>query len=86
MVKKTKATKPSSLDKACLKAFGRKLGEVRQRKKLSVYDLTGEDMPIKSRQHWQDIENGKKNINLTTLLKIARSLEVGADELVAKLA
>lgn len=47
----------------------------RKKRKLSVYDVTGDDMPIRTRQHWQSIEAGK-NINLTTLFGVARSLKV----------
>lgn len=39
-------------------------------------------MPIRSRQHWQRIEKGEKNINLTTLFKISKSLKVRAVELI----
>ena len=63
-------------DKRRLKSLGQGIRSVRERMKLSVYDVTGDDMPIKSRQHWQKIENGVKNINLTTLFKIAETLKV----------
>lgn len=72
----------SQTDRKILREFGERIREVRERKRLSVYDITGDDMPIKSRQHWQKIEAGQKNINLTTVVKIARSLEVRTDELV----
>lgn len=72
----------SAADKKILRIFGERVREIRERKKLSVYDVTGDDMPIKSRQHWQKIEAGQKNINLTTVVKVARSLEVRTDELV----
>jgi hypothetical protein len=49
---------------------------------MSVYDVTGEDMAIKSRQHWQSIENGVKNINLVTIFKIAQTLDVKAEDLI----
>jgi len=68
-------------EKKLLKTFGNKVREIRERKKLSVYDLTGDDMPITNRQHWQMIENGKKNIQLVTVFKIAESLEVEPTEL-----
>lgn len=55
--------------------------ELREKKNLSVYDLTGDDMQSKSHQHWQAIGNGKKNVNIPTAFKIARSLEIGLDEL-----
>ncbi len=72
----------SAGDRRILKSFGHKVKEVRDKKKQSTYDLTGDDMPIKSRQHWQGVESGKKNINLTTLFKIAKSLGVKAKDLI----
>lgn len=72
----------SQADKRALRAFGNRVRELRDKKRQTVYDLTGDDMPIKSRQHWQGVESGKKNINLTTLFKIARSLEVKVKDLV----
>lgn|GEM_PF-1327071 len=71
----------SQADKKVSKAFGNRVREIREKKGSSVYDLTGEDMPIKDRQHWQRIENGKKNINLTTVFKLAKALGVDAEEL-----
>ena len=71
----------TSGEKKLLKIFGSKVREIRERKKQSVYDLTGDDMPITNRQHWQMIENGKKNIQLVTVFKIAESLEVEPTEL-----
>lgn len=71
----------SQADKRTLKLVGNRIREIREKKKLSVYDVTGEDMAIKTRQHWQAIENGYKNVNLTTAFKVARTLEIGVDEL-----
>jgi transcriptional regulator with XRE-family HTH domain len=71
----------SQADKRILKLLGNRVREIREKKKLSVYDITGEDMSIKSRQHWQAIENGQKNVNITTAFKVARTLEVDAEEL-----
>lgn len=71
----------SQADRRILKQMGNRVREVREKKKLLVYDITGEDMPIKSRQHWQAIENGQKNVNITTAFKVARTLETGLDEL-----
>jgi len=68
-------------ERKILKAFGGKVRAIRERKKQSVYDLTGDDMPITNRQHWQMIENGKKNIQLITVFKIAECLEVDPAEL-----
>lgn len=80
MAKKSK-TSVSNTDRKILKAFGEKVRKIRMSKNLNVYDITGDDMPIKDRQHWQRIENGQKNINMTTIFKIARTLEIEAEEL-----
>lgn len=85
MAKSRGAISLTKLDRQVLKAFGSRVREIREQKKLSVYDTTGDDMPIRSRQHWQSIENGKKNINLTTIFKVARSLHVKAEELIKNL-
>ena len=71
----------SKADEKLLKKLGVNIRKARESKGLTVYDVTGEDMEIKSRQHWQKIENGQKNINFSTLMKIARTLELGADKL-----
>lgn len=73
----------SPAERRTLKAFGNRVREIREKKKLSVYDVTGEDMAIKTRQHWQAIENGRKNINLTTAFKVARTLDLGIDDLLS---
>ncbi|MCJ8275197.1 MAG: helix-turn-helix transcriptional regulator [Bdellovibrionales bacterium] len=72
----------SKKDEKLLKKVGAKIQKLRNQKNLTVYELTGSDLPIKSRQHWQKIENGQKNINLTTLFKVAETLGVKAEELV----
>lgn len=72
-------------EKKTLRIFGERVRKIRSAKKLTVYDVTGEDMPIKDRQHWQKIENGQKNITLITLVKIATSLEVDPSELLKDL-
>ena len=71
----------SAKDEKLLKKLGTNIKKTRENKGLTVYDVTGDDMEIKSRQHWQKIENGQKNINFSTLMKIARTLEVNADKL-----
>lgn len=71
----------SSAEKKLLKVFGSRVRKIREQMKKSVYDVTGDDMPIKTRQHWQMIENGNKNVQLTTISKIAESLETDPAEL-----
>ncbi len=72
-------------DKKILKAVGSKIRQIREKKNQSVYDITGDDLLIKSRQHWQSIENGQKNINVTTIFKIAKTLGVKAEDLIKDL-
>jgi transcriptional regulator with XRE-family HTH domain len=80
------ASKKTSLasrsEKKMLKEFGKKVKALRLKKKLTVYDLTGDDMPIKTRQHWQLIERGQKNINITTLFRVSNTLGIAATELI----
>lgn len=75
----------SAQDKKLLKALGDRIREIRNKKKLSVYDVTGEDLPIKSRQHWQKIEAGQLSLTFITLNKIAQSLDVPLNDLVKSL-
>lgn len=75
----------SAQDKKLLKALGTRIREVRNKKKLSVYDVTGEDLPIKSRQHWQKIEAGQLSLTFITLNKIAQSLDVPLSDIVKNL-
>ena len=69
-------------DKKRLIAFGQQIERLRNLQKLTIYDVTGIDMPVKSRQHWRRIEAGKKNINLTTFFKIAETLNIKPEELI----
>lgn len=71
----------SSSDKKVLKTLGEKIREIREKKKLTVYDVTGEDLLIKSRQHWQKIEAGQLSLTFITFYKIAQSLEIQPTEL-----
>jgi len=81
VAKKKKNTSISKDDVKNLLVVGQRIKEIREHLNLSVYDITGDDMPIKSRQHWQRIENGQKNINLTTIFKIAKTLNVKVFEI-----
>jgi len=71
----------STKDRKALIQLGARIKEIREKKNLTVYDLTGEDLLIKSRQHWQKIELGKMSITFTTFLKVAKSLGVSPIEL-----
>lgn len=77
-----KSNSLSNSDKKILKALGSRIRNLREKKDQSVYDITGEDMPIKSRQHWQSIEHGQKNINITTVFKVAKTLGVNPEDLI----
>ena len=72
-------------DKKMLKKFGASIKSLREKRNLSVYDITGDDMMIRSRQHWHAIEAGLKNINLTTAIKIARTLKVPLNKLLEEI-
>jgi len=71
----------SSADKKLLKALGERVRELREKKKLTVYEVTGEDLLIKSRQHWQKIEAGQLGLTFVTFYKVAQSLDVPPNEL-----
>jgi transcriptional regulator with XRE-family HTH domain len=75
----------STNDKKILKSLGEKIREIREKKKLTVYDVTGEDLLIKSRQHWQKIEAGQLSLTFVTFYKIAMSLDIRPNELLKKL-
>lgn len=64
----------TAADKKLLVKLGRKIKNVREAKGFTVYDVTGEDMPIRSRQHWQKIEAGQLSLTFVTFLKIAKTL------------
>ncbi len=72
--KGTKLISPK--DRKLLKQFGLLVRQEREKMGLTTFDVTGEDIGIKNRQHWHDIEGGKKNINFTTFFKICRVLEI----------
>ena len=75
----------SNADKKTLKALGARIREVREKRQLTVYDVTGEDLMIKSRQHWQKIEAGQLSLTFVTFYKIAHSLDVTPAELLKDL-
>ena len=68
-------------DRKLLKALGERIKEIREKKNLSVYEVTGEDLLIRSRQHWQRIEAGQLSLTFITFYKIAESLEVQPNDL-----
>ncbi|MCS3800868.1 helix-turn-helix domain-containing protein [Niastella sp. OAS944] len=65
-----------------LEQFGAILKQLRQEKKLTLLDLevrTGINEGTLSK-----IENGRKNFNFTTLVKLAKGLEVPVSKLLSK--
>lgn len=85
MALKKGTTLLSNADKKTLATLGTRIREIREKKKLTVYDVTGEDLLIKSRQHWQKIEAGQLSLTFVTFYKIAQSLEVSPMELLKNL-
>ncbi|WP_347359439.1 helix-turn-helix transcriptional regulator [Bdellovibrio sp.] len=85
MALKKGTTLLSNADKKTLATLGTRIREIREKKKLTVYDVTGEDLLIKSRQHWQKIEAGQLSLTFVTFYKIAQSLEVSPTELLKNL-
>lgn len=71
----------TTADKKALKKLGEHISELRTKKKLTIYEVTGDDMPIKSRQHWQKIEAGQLSLTFVTFLKIAETLKVDPQDL-----
>lgn len=65
-----------------LEQFGAILKQLRQEKKLTLLDLevrTGINEGTLSK-----IENGRKNFNFTTLVKLAKGLEIPVSKLLSK--
>jgi transcriptional regulator with XRE-family HTH domain len=85
MVKGKADSSLSRAERMLLAKLGQRIRTIREKKDLSVYDVTGNDLPIKFRQHWQAIEGGRKNISMTTLFKIAITLEVSVELIVREL-
>jgi transcriptional regulator with XRE-family HTH domain len=66
-------------DKKVLKAFGKKLKSIREAKDLSVRDVSYNCAIDNSKI--SKIENGQINITLTTILDLAKGLEIDPKEL-----
>ena len=62
------------------KAFGARVKAIREEQGLSLIQLSYKCSLDES--HISKIENGKKNINLSTLFELAKGLEVDASSLV----
>lgn len=66
-------------DKAAIKLFGQKLKELRLSKKLSQEDLANDaDIPINQIGR---IERGEINTTLSTIIALAKALQVHAKDL-----
>lgn len=62
------------------KAFGIVIARLRTRKGLTQETASG--LSGISRSHWAMLENGRKTVKLSTLWRIADTLDVGASELI----
>jgi transcriptional regulator with XRE-family HTH domain len=66
-----------------LRQFGQRLAALRQQKNLSIRELA-DAAGLESRQV-QQIEEGKVNLLFTTLLALARGLEITPDQLLEEI-
>lgn len=65
-----------------LSIIGRNISCIRQRRELSQEDLS--DLAGTSRPYISDIENGKVNIRVELLVRIAAALDCELSELITK--
>ncbi|HAZ13193.1 MAG: hypothetical protein A2X86_16030 [Bdellovibrionales bacterium GWA2_49_15] len=73
----------SSDERKFLKEFGRLIHAEREAQGLTLYAI--EDRGYPSWQHWQKLENGLRDLQLTTLLKISKALKTHPSEILGKL-
>lgn len=62
-----------------LKKIGRKIAAARQEKRLTQEDLAG--LTEMDRSYLSEIENGRKNMSVEVLLRIAKALKLRPSEL-----
>ena len=61
------------------KQIGKRIREARLQKKMSQADLAGAHIHL---SHISDIELGKKEMRLSTFIRIAETLQVSSDQLI----
>jgi ribosome-binding protein aMBF1 (putative translation factor) len=69
----------SPQERKVLNKLGKRIKEERTKRGWTLHETEEHGYPNWS--HWQYIENGKKNINFTTLLKIAKTLKIKLSDL-----
>jgi transcriptional regulator with XRE-family HTH domain len=62
-----------------LQKLGKRIKAERLDRGWTLHDT--EDYGFTNWSHWQYIENGKKNITFTTLLRVANTLDISVSEL-----
>ncbi|MBI2522734.1 MAG: helix-turn-helix transcriptional regulator [Bdellovibrio sp.] len=73
----------SAEERKFLKEFGRLIRTEREEQGLTLYGI--EDRGYPSWQHWQKLENGLRDLQLTTLVKLSKVLGKQPYELMRKL-
>ena len=66
-----------------IKKIGTNIKELRTKKNWTLESV--EERGYRSWKHWQSIEAGQRNINMTTLLRIAKVLKVKPERLLSNL-
>ena len=66
-----------------LKEFGRIMRTEREAQKLTLFGI--EDRGYPSWQHWQKLENGLRDLRLTTVLRISKALKKHPQKLFGKI-
>jgi DNA-binding Xre family transcriptional regulator len=69
----------SPQERKFLEKLGKRIKKERAKKGWTLHDT--EDNGYPNWSHWQYIENGKKNINFTTLLRISKVLKMKLSDL-----
>ena len=69
----------SAQDRKYLTKLGKRVKAERISRGWTLHQT--EDHGYPNWSHWQYIENGKKNINFTTLIKISKTLKISLSEL-----
>ena len=71
----------SKTERQFLKRLGLRIREIRESKKMRLEDTISED-GIKNYQHFLEIEQGKKNLTIISLFKVAKTLGIKPSRLI----
>ncbi len=66
-----------------IQKIGSNIKKLREKRNWTLESV--EDRGYRSWKHWQAIEAGKRNVNVTTILRIAKVLKVKPEQLFSKL-